>query len=144
VKAGILVSNVLAMIWIVRTFSPEINFYILAGITAVTLPLTVMYTVSLSPMTMLLLPESRFGQFSSASFMVMAVFGVFSSVAVGGFFDFIRKWLPSEKWGADFCYRFIPVWTFFFFSIGFIFLLLLYREWKRLGGIHGYKPPGFD
>ncbi len=144
VKIGMLLSMVLNMIWLVRTFSPETNFYILAGITALTLPLSVMYSAALSPMMMRLLPASRFGQFSSACFMMVSLFSIFSGVAVGAVFDMIRKILPADVWGADYCYRFIPVWSFIFFGIGLIFLLLLFREWKRNGGDESYKPPKFD
>ncbi len=144
VKIGMLLSMVLNMIWLVRTFSPETNFFILVGITALTLPLSVMYSAALSPMMMRLLPASRFGQFSSACFMMVSLFSIFSGVAVGAVFDMIRAILPADVWGADYCYRFIPVWSFVFFSVGLVFLLLLYREWKRHGGNANYRPPGFD
>ena len=144
VKLGILLSMLLNMIWLVKTFSPETNFYIIIGLTAITLPLNIMYLAALSPMIMRLLPASHFGQFSSACFMMLSLFSVLSSLAVGAFFDLIRIMLPETGWGKDFCYRFGPVWTFFFFSIGLIFLLLLFREWKRCGGDAGYKPPGFE
>lgn len=144
VKIGILVATLLNMIWLVKTFSPETNFYVIIAITAVTLPLNITYLAALNPMIMRILPTSRFGQFHSAGIMVISLFSITSSLAVGFFFDMIRVLLPEAIWGKDFCYRFAPVWTFFFFSIGLIFLLLLFREWKRCGGDTAYKPPGFD
>lgn len=142
VKSGVVVATALNLIWLVRTFSPETNFYILVGLTVLTLPLSVLYAAALSPMMMRLLPASRFGQFSSACFMIVSLFSIFSGVAVGALFDAIRKWLPAEKWGADYCYRFIPVWSLVFFSIGLIFLILVFREWKQLGGDKNYVAPG--
>lgn len=144
VKIGILISTMLNMIWLFKTFSPQTNFYVLVGITAFTLPLTVMYTAAMSPMIMRLLPASRFGQFCSACYMMVSLFSIVSGIAVGAAFDLIRRWLPESEWGKDYCYRFVPVWTFIFFSIGLVFLLLLYREWKRCGADAHYKAPGFD
>lgn len=144
VKIGILFSTLLNMIWLIQSFSPEINFYIIASITAITLPLDITYLAALNPMIMRILPASRFGQFHSAGFMVISLFSIPAGLAVGLFFDLIREHMPQVKWGVDFCYRFIPVWNFFFFGIGIIFLLLLFREWKRCGGDSCYKPPGFD
>jgi len=144
VKIGILASVLLNMIWLFKTFSPQTNFYILVGITALALPLNVMYAAAMSPMIMRLLPASRFGQFCSACFMMVSLFSILSGVAVGATFDLIRHLLPEAVWGKDYCYRFAPVWTFIFFSIGLVFLLLLFREWKRCGGDAAYKAPGFD
>ncbi len=144
VKIGILAATALNMIWLVKTFSPQVNFYILIGITAFTLPLNVMYMAAMSPMIMRLLPASRFGQFCSACYMMVSLFSILAGLAVGVTFDFIRQWLPAEVWGRDYCYRFVPVWTFIFFGIGLVFLLLLFREWKRCGGDAAYRPPGFD
>ena len=144
VKVGILAPELLNMIWLVKTFSPQTNFYVLVGIAALTLPLNVMYTAALSPMIMRLLPASRFGQFCSACFMMVSLFSILSGVVVGATFDYIRHLLPEAAWGKDYCYRFIPCWTFLFSSIGLVFLLLLFREWKRCGGGAGYKPPGFE
>jgi hypothetical protein len=103
-----------------------------------------MYVAATSPMIMRLLPSSRFGQFCSACFMMVSLFSILSSVAVGVIFDLIRRLLPEAAWGKDYCYRFVPVWSFLFFSIGLVFLLLLFREWKRCGGDASYQPPGFD
>jgi hypothetical protein len=145
VKVGILASMLLNMIWLVKVWSPQTNFYILAGIAALTLPLNVMYTAAMSPMIMRLLPASRFGQFCSAAFMMVSLLGVVSGIAVGVFFDVLRRAFPEAIWGKDFFYRFAPCWSFFFFGIGLVFLLLLFREWKRCGGDDAYLPPGhFD
>jgi hypothetical protein len=38
--------------------------------------------------------------------------------------------------------RMYPLWTIAFQVPALVFLLLLYREWKRLGGKDNYVPPG--
>jgi len=39
------------------------------------------------------------------------------------------------------CYRYITFWNYFFQTGSLFFLYLVYREWKRLGGMAGYIPP---
>lgn len=141
VKTGLLLTLPLNMIWLFKSWSPQTNFYVLIVLTAMTLPLNVMYLAAFSPMVMRLLPADRFGQFWSANLMLMSLAGIVSGVAVGFFFDAMRRFFPDAVWGQDFCYRFLPIWPLFFFTIGWIFLLLLYRQWKRCGGPDAYIPP---
>jgi hypothetical protein len=68
-------------------------------------------------------------------------------VALGGvlgglYIDLMRHFFPDATWGKDFYYRFAPVWPLPFLILGMIFLILLYREWKKLGGEAHYVPPG--
>jgi hypothetical protein len=55
----------------------------------------------------------------------------------------LAGWLMHvmEGWWGDYAWRMAFVW-----SVGFMFLTgacyyMLYREWKRLGGRHGFSPP---
>jgi hypothetical protein len=41
----------------------------------------------------------------------------------------------------DYCYRFNAFWTIFFECLSLVFLFLLYRGWKRYGGMKNYRPP---
>lgn len=143
-KSGILLTTLLNMIWLFKEFSPETNYYVLVCITAVTLPINVLYSAALVPMYMRVLPAQRYGQFYSACFVVTSLFGVMSGVMVGAFFDVLRRVFHAPKFDKDFCYRFAPCWSFFFFGIGLVFLLLLYREWKRCGGFEAYKAPELE
>jgi hypothetical protein len=43
--------------------------------------------------------------------------------------------------GSDYAYRFMSAWTFGFSLLAYICLLLVYREWKRLGGDKTFVPP---
>ena len=54
----------------------------------------------------------------------------------------MRGLFPDDVWGKDFCYRLIPLWNIPFLCLGLLFMFLLYREWKRLGGDKNYQPPG--
>jgi hypothetical protein len=56
----------------------------------------------------------------------------------------MRHFFPDATWGKDFYYRFAPVWPIPFLILGMTFLVLLYREWKKLGGEARYVPPGSD
>jgi hypothetical protein len=43
--------------------------------------------------------------------------------------------------GSYYCYRFNAFWTIFFEGLSLVFLFLLYRGWKRYGGMKNYVPP---
>ena len=58
--------------------------------------------------------------------------------------DLMRKVFPDAAWGKDYCYRMIPAWGLPFLILGMVFLVLLYRAWKKLGGDLNYVPPGKD
>jgi hypothetical protein len=45
---------------------------------------------------------------------------------------------------GDFAYRYIPAWQVVFQALSFIFLFLLYSQWKRLGGEESFVPPSPD
>ncbi len=59
----------------------------------------------------------------------------------------VSKSEPGEKWDfgkttmGDWRYRWYPVWAVFFQVFALFFLVLLYREWKKLGGAESYVPP---
>ncbi|HSH93992.1 MAG TPA: hypothetical protein VK968_07590, partial [Roseimicrobium sp.] len=44
----------------------------------------------------------------------------------------------------EYCYRFLSVWNCVFQALSAIFLILLYREWKKLGGKDHFQPPLAD
>jgi len=103
-------------------------------------PLRLLAAASEMPMFMRLLPKERYGQFCSANSMIRSIMFTIGGIACGAFLDL------SKSFGGnpDDCYRFVPVWNFVFllFTVGS--LLLLHREWKRLGGLHSFQPPPVD
>lgn len=95
-------------------------------------------------MYMRILPKDRFGQFCSFNAFSASAIGILGGVAAGGYIDLMRRVFPDKIWGNDFCYRMIPVWGLPFLILGLVFLVLLYRSWKKLGGDNHYVPPGSD
>lgn len=66
--------------------------------------------------------------------------GLVVAGALGGLFlDVLKKVFSSR---GDYYYRFVPVWSFLFLAFAAFALWLVFKEWKRLGGIRGYVPPG--
>jgi MFS family permease len=135
--AGLLVAPVW-LIFIGHDFSHPTTLGIFIGLSAVGVPAGTLYGASELPMYMKLLPQDRYGQFCSANAMVRSVAIIASGVLCGAFMDGMARVYPAK----DYCYRFLPLWSIFFHTASIVFLLLLYREWKRLGGLHGYRPPG--
>ena len=107
------------------------------GFSAVGLPIGVLYGASELPTLMKLLPRDRFGQFCSANAMIRSIIQIFAGVSCGAFLDFTKRFGANP----DHCYRFVSVWNFCAQSCTALFLFLLYREWKKLGGLHSYEPP---
>lgn len=100
-------------------------------------PIRVLAGASEMPMAMRLLPKERYGQFCSANAMIRSCMFILGGTACGAFLDF------AKRFGAkpDDCYRFVHVWNLLFSGLTVLFLFLLYREWKRLGGMTAYNPP---
>jgi hypothetical protein len=67
--------------------------------------------------------------------------GIGASLIVGQFMRAARALFPDAIWGKDYCYRLIAIWNIPFLCLGLLFMILLYREWKRLGGDTAYVPP---
>lgn len=55
----------------------------------------------------------------------------------------MRHIYSDPIYGPNFCYRMMPMWRLPFLCIALMFLTLMYREWKNLGGATNYKVPGF-
>jgi MFS family permease len=144
IKAGMILITPLNFIWLFTNYTPEVNFKIMFALQAIGIPLSLIYMAVGLPMFMRVLPKDRFGQFCSFNAICSAGVGAFAGVVAGGFIDMMRKVFPDETWGKDFCYRMIPVWSMPFLILGMIFLVMLYRTWKELGGDKDYVPPSLD
>jgi MFS family permease len=144
IKAGILLIAPLNFIWLFTSFSAELNFKVLIALQVISLPLGLIYNAVALPMFMRILPKDRFGQFCSFTAISQAGAMAVGGVLAGGYIDLMRKVFPDAAWGKDYCYRMIPAWGLPFLILGMVFLVLLYRTWKKLGGDLNYVPPGKD
>lgn len=106
-------------------------------LSAIGLPLGTLYAAAELPTLMTLFPKSRYGQFCSANALVRSLALIVGGTLCGVFLDLVRKLHPAP----EYCYRFLSVWNFTFQSCSCLFLFLLYREWKKLGGREHFKPP---
>ena len=127
-------------IWLFYDFPHRVDFWIYAGLGLAMLPLLVLQGSAEFPMQMRILPKDRFGQFCSANAMIRAVGVMVTSVLAGLFIDLMRRLHP----GSDYCYLYQPVWQSCFGFVSMVFLVLMYREWKRLGGNKNFTPPSVD
>lgn len=97
--------------------------------TVLWLPVTALYGAAELPTLMRLLPLDRYAQFGSANALIRSLGFIVGGVACGAFLDLARRAHPSP----EYAFRFLPVWSFVFQAGIAVFLLLVYREWKRLG-----------
>ena len=142
--AGLLLIAPLNFIWLFTSFKPDLNFKILIALQVIALPLGLIYNAVSLPMYMRILPKDRFGQFCSFNAICSAGAGALGGVVAGGYIDLMRKVFPDETWGKDYCYRMIPAWGLPLQILGMVFLVLLYRAWKELGGDRHYVPPSLE
>jgi maltose/moltooligosaccharide transporter len=144
IKIALFATAPLGFIWVFTNFPPEVNFKIVIALQMIALPLTLVYTATGLPMQMRILPKEKFGQFCSFNAICTAAISTFSGIAAGLFFDWMKKLFPDAVYGKDFAYRMAPLWTLPCLIVGLVFLILLYRTWKQLGGIEHYVPPDRD
>lgn len=144
IVSGILLIAPLNCIWLFTNFKPDLNFKILIALQVIALPLGLIYSAVGLPMLMRILPKDRFGQFCSFNAICSAGVMAVGGVMAGGYIDLMRKVFPDEIWGKDYCYRMGPVWSLPFLALSTVFLFLVYRTWKELGGDLHYVPPSLD
>ena len=145
IKIGLIVITPLNFIWLFGSFTPKQAFWILVGLNAVSLPLGTLYDTVLQPMQMRVWPKSRYGQFCSFQAILGALSGIVTSAVVGKYFMVpMRELFPDAVYGKNYCYRLMYAWQIPFYLGALVLLLLMYREWKRLGGDKHYKVPGFE
>jgi MFS family permease len=144
-RIGLVAIVPLDFIWVYwNHLPPRTSFYVLIVLSAIQLPIGAVFTIAGSPCAMRLLPKSRYGQFGSFDATVMAICSIGGTALGGLFMAGMRRLYPDNSvYGANFCYRMMPVWRLPFLCVALMFLFMMFREWKRLGGPDHYKVPGF-
>lgn len=144
-----------AMIWLLVSGATNIIFLwsfphrtvlILTIITtAVSVPIGVLLTACELPLFMRLLPQSRYGQFCSATMLVKSAMVIAAGVAAGYFMDGL-KWFCQVHLHiqGDYYYRLSFIWTAVFLAVAVYYRVKLYKLWLKLGGDDGYLPPMFE
>lgn len=87
------------------------------------------YQAATGAINVRILPRERFGQFNSANVIVWQLGWAAASIACGKFLDLVGN------------NRFLFLWFAGFAGFGLVMTLLVYRDWKKLGGDEGYVPP---
>jgi len=128
------------LIFLFYDFPKDTAFWVYAALAGIALPMNVANTAAALPMIMRIFPHERFGQFSSANAMCAAVGTMAGGVLAGLFLDLMK----STSGSADYYYRYAPIWSTVFMILSLIATSFIFREWKRLGGDSGYKPPISD
>jgi maltose/moltooligosaccharide transporter len=139
-KTGYCLVVAVKFVFLFHEFSRPVAFWIYASAAAIAIPINVANTAASFPMIMRLFPHEKFGQFCSANAMCTSLGTILGGVFAGIFLDTLKRVFP----GSDYYYRFVPVWNVFFMLLALGAMVLVYREWKRLGGDRNYLPPVTD
>ena len=132
-----LLSQVLWLYFLISNPNADQARYIYIAFNVISLPISVLYGSAELPMYMRLISRERYGQFCSANAMFRSVVISLAGVVSGGMIDVIAMYTVNR----DYAYRFVPIWIMVCFAGSLLFLCLLHREWKRLGGDRNYQPP---
>lgn len=103
----------------------ELTFRIFTIMTFASVGLYLGGTAAIGPR---LLPKEKYGQFASAGALIFRL-----SVAMVGTFS----GLLIDRMGE----RFVFVWLFGFLCVGCVLMVMLYFDWKKLGGVKSFEPP---
>ncbi|HEY3297068.1 MAG TPA: MFS transporter [Armatimonadota bacterium] len=131
-------------IFLFYNFSPDTAYHIMFIWTMVTLPLSYMYAASNLPFYMRMLPQDRYGQFCSAQAMFRSLCVIVLGLLAGVLLDVLRGITMKHGLPASFVYRFCPVMQWVAQIASCIFMVVVYRYFKKLGGDEAYAPPAVE
>jgi len=89
------------------------------------------------PLQMRILPQDRYAQLGSAGGLVMGLGSMVAGVLSGLWLE----WMKAGETVELFHYRYLPIWQTICMVVSLVFLMLLLREWKHLGGDRNYIAP---
>ncbi len=118
------------LVFTALNFFFSVNEHTLILFSLLALPQAVAAGLAGNAVIMELFPSRKFGQFFAAGNIMGMGIKIIGMYAFGLFLDHLHN-----------NYRMIFAWSFCWDVLGFFFLYLLYREWRRLGGAESYVPP---
>ena len=130
-------ASVLPIVFVLIPVPSEWTFIVWCVTYGAAAPVAALYIASELPTYMQILPQERYGQFSSSNAMVRSLAVMAGGVLGGGLLDLLKTYTTNP----DSVYRFIPLWLAGFHALSALFFWLLYREWRRRGGRDGFHPP---
>jgi hypothetical protein len=136
--ALIVLTAPIGLLWLIPGLPP--NWYL--GVEIVYdlthLPIGIVAGIAGGPLLMTLFPRDRYGQFSAGAAVIRnTLCGVFAAAFVGWLMDRLK----ALHGGGDYYLRYAFAWQILFQVAILVVLYLMYREWKKLGGKNGFKPP---
>lgn len=141
VQVAFCVVTLMKCVFLFYDFPRDIAFWIYAALAGIALPLQAANLAAGMPMVMRLFPHEQFGQFCAANAMCSALGSVVGGALAGVFLDVLKHMFSAS---GDYYYRFVPVWSLGFMVLAAGMCYLAFREWKKLGGDKGYRPPIVD
>ena len=106
----------------------------------VSLPIGMLSAAGEMAVFMRILPKDRYGQFCSANALIRSIALIIGGVACGSLLDLAKGFTPDP----NNCYRLLPIWNCVFGAGYVFFYYLVYREWRKLGGVDGFNPPSAE
>ncbi len=96
-----------------------------------------LYSAAGIPMLIMIFPKEKYGQFCSCNGMVKSTSVMIGGLFAGVFMDYMTNYSVDKI-----AFRWVYMWSGVFQVLALLFLWLMYRTWKNLGGDDNYAPPG--
>ena len=131
------ISSCASWVWIFVNLPGNYFFWLCAGSTLIGALQTALAVTAASPSQMRMFPQSRYGQFCSAQAMLVSFSIIGAGMLAGLFVDGVKHFCHD----AEFAYRFNFLWSALFSSTSALLIILVYRDWYRMGGDKYFHPP---
>ena len=135
-QIGMALAYATKLIFLFHEFPKPQAFLLYAAAAAVAVPMNAANLAASMPMLMRIFPKERFGQFCAANAVCGAVGTILGGLLAGLALDFAKSLGSGESY-----YRMVPLWSVLFAVCTAVTTALVFREWNRLGGESGYRPP---
>lgn len=139
-KIGFVVVVSVQLIFLFHNFPRNTAFWIYAAAAGIAIPINVANSAAYLPMYMRIFPHEKFGQLCAANAMCASFGTMAGGLLAGIYLDTMKTVFPD----GDYYYRFVPAWHVVFMFLALLTTILVFREWKKLGGDASYRPPIAD